>query len=273
MESFFYLILAGIFGGFVAGLVGIGGGVVYVFIIPMALHYIGIPLLEIPQYTIANSIFAIFFASLTANYMNIRSGKFFYREVFAIGLLGVLASVLTLEYIVNTPWYSIYIFNFILIALLLYMLISTISTAKKVFTTRLKSLNTWKLGLVGIAGGSVSALSGLGGGVLIIPLLNSILKVDIRKAGSVSLGVISITSLFITFFNLFETPRVTFKYDYAMGYIIFPVAISLSLGVFIGSPIGVKVAGKLPSTKISYIYAGFLAIVIAKKVYELIQFS
>lgn len=273
MGSLFYLILAGLFGGFVAGLVGIGGGIVYVFIIPMALDYLGVPLLEVPQYTIANSIFAIFCASIVANYINIKSSNFFWKEVLIIGALGVVSSTLAVRYIVNTPYYSIYTFNIILIILLVYMLYSTILSAKKVIFSPLESLKSWKLGFVGIAGGAISALSGLGGGVLIIPILNSLMHVDIRKAGSISLGVISITSFFITLVNLFETPRVTFEFNYAHGYIIYPVVFFLSIGVLVGSPLGVKASKKLSPTKISYIYGLFLFIVIIKKIYEIIQYS
>lgn len=269
MISFIFLVLAGLLGGFIAGLVGIGGGVVYVFIIPITLKILGVPLEEVPQYTIANSVFAILFASAAANFVNIRSKNFFTKEVGIIGILGVAASILTLEFIVNTQLYSVYEFNIILILLLVYMLYNTLASARKVFLTPLSSLKKWKLATVGAAGGTISALSGLGGGVIIIPILNTLMKVDIKKASSISLGVISIMSVFMTLFNLFEEPRIKFDNAYTYGYIIFPVAICLSIGVIIGSPLGVKLSQKISSTKISYIYASFLCIVILKKLYEL----
>lgn len=269
MESFFYLFLAGILGGFIAGLVGIGGGVVYVFIIPIALKYLGVPFNEIPQYTIANSIFAILFASATANYVNIKGKNFFTKEVLILGSLGVAASILCLRYVVNTTWYSVLEFNIVLIILLLYMLYNTLISAKKVYVTPLTALKKWKLVLLGIAAGTISAFSGLGGGIIVIPVLNTLMKVDIRKASSISLGVITIFSVFMTLYNLMEVPKYDWDFDYAMGYIIFPIGIALSLGVIIGSPIGVKVAGKIESSTISYIYAFFLIIVILKKAFEL----
>ena len=271
MESFFYLFVAGILGGFISGLVGIGGGVVYVFVIPLALKYIGVPPVEIPQYTIANSILAIFFSSLISNFLHIRAHNFYLKEVLIIGLLGIVFSLALLRFFVNTPYYSIYTFNIILIVLMIYMLISTLISAKKVYLTPLETLKRWKLAGVGAAGGAISALSGLGGGVVIIPLLNSMMRVDIKKASSISLGVITIISFFMTLFNLLAEPRVIFRYDYAIGYIVGPVCIALVLGGFIGSPLGVKVSERIPSSNISYIYAIFLSIVITKKVYELIQ--
>lgn len=273
MISFFYLFLAGIAGGFVAGLVGIGGGVVYIFIIPIALKFLSVPVEEIPQYTIANSIFAIFFASTAANYVNIRNKNFFSREVSIIGILGVASSILTLEYIVHTPWYSMTIFDIILIILLLFMLYNTLIAAKKVYVTPPNSLKKWKLTTVGSAGGIISALSGLGGGIIVIPILNSLMRVDIKKASSISLGVITMMSFFMTIFNLLETPDSSHNVSYSTGYIIFPVSLSLTAGVLLGSPVGVKVARKLAPHWISYSYAFFLLMVILKKIVELVKLT
>lgn len=272
VSSFFYLFFSGLIGGFIAGLVGIGGGVVYIFIIPIALHFIGVPVSEIPQYTIANSFFAIFFASTSANYVLIRNKLFYQKEVFIISVFAISASLLTLRFIVNTPWYSIEVFNSIVVLLLLYMLYSTLMSAKKVYITPLDSLKKWKLSLVGASGGLVAALSGLGGGIVIIPVLNSLMKIDIKKASSISSGVIMVTACLITIFNLMETPRHDYHF-YNIGYIIFPIALSISLGVVFASPFGVQVGRKLSSSTISYIYASFLIIVILKKIIELLKFA
>ncbi|WMJ71562.1 sulfite exporter TauE/SafE family protein [Cytophagaceae bacterium ABcell3] len=268
MLSFFYLFIAGLLGGFIAGLVGIGGGVIYIFIIPFALRYIGVPLEEMPQYTIANSVFAIFFASASANYVLIRLKNFYQREVFIIGLLGVISSAFTVEFVVNTPFYSLKVFNGIIIFLLAYMLYTTLVGAKKVYITPLRSINKWKLGAVGLVGGGIAALSGLGGGVVIIPALNSLLKVDVKKASAISSGAIMITAFTITLINLLSTPVHDFHY-FNLGYIIFPVGLSITLGVIIAAPFGVSVSRKVSSAKISYIYSLFLVIVILKKIVEL----
>ena len=78
------------------------------------------------------------------------------------------------------------------------------------------------------------------------------------------------TALMMTIYNLFEKPVHEFK-AYNMGYIIFPIALTLSLGVVVASPFGVRIGRRLTSSTISYIYAGFLIIVIFKKIVELIH--
>jgi uncharacterized membrane protein YfcA len=270
MSSFFFLVLAGILGGFFAGLVGIGGGIVYVFIIPIALQQMGVPEAELAQYTIANSIFAIFFASTSANYTLFKMNNFYYRPVLIIGFFSIIASVLTLKFIVNTDWYDVLKFNIVVIALLVYMLIFTLINARNNFNSPLEKLKTGQFALTGLCSGIVASVSGLGGGIVIIPLLNSVFKSDVKKSSYISSGVIMLTSLFMTIFNMTEKPRFAFD-NYNLGYIVFPVGLALSAGVIFSSPFGVKTASKLSSKTISYIYAAILGIVIVKKTTELLS--
>ncbi len=269
MLSFLFLILAGILGGFIAGLVGIGGGIIYVFIIPIALRYMGVPEVEIAQYTIANSIFAIFFASSSTNYTLFKMKRFYPRPVVIIGSFSVISSLLTLKYIVNTDWYNVQKFNVVIILLLLYMLIFTLISARKHYDFPLEKIKIWQFGLVGIGSGVVASVSGLGGGIVVIPLLNSVMKAEIKKSSSVSSGVIMMTSLVMSLFSMLETPRYPFDH-YNQGYIVFPVALALVVGVIYSSSYGVRMATRLKSKTISYIYASILAIVIVKKIIELI---
>ncbi|HSZ24460.1 MAG TPA: sulfite exporter TauE/SafE family protein [Cytophagaceae bacterium] len=269
MLTFFFLMLAGIVGGFIAGLIGIGGGIVYVFVIPIALKLMGVPDAEIAQYTVANSIFAIFFASASANYALVKLKNFHYRPVLITSLFSIISSLLTLAFIVNTDWYSVKKFNLVVVLLLIYMLIFTLISAKKNYRFPLKKIKIWQFGLVGLSSGLVASVSGLGGGIVIIPLLNSVMKVDIKKSSSISSGVIMVTSLVMTMFNLMEETRFPFS-NYNMGYIVFPIGLVLAAGVIFSSPFGVRTAAKASPKTISYIYASILGIVISKKVIELI---
>jgi uncharacterized membrane protein YfcA len=50
MEFYLLLFLAGLAGGMISGLLGVGGGLIYILILPIAFSYIGIPNQEIAQY-------------------------------------------------------------------------------------------------------------------------------------------------------------------------------------------------------------------------------
>jgi uncharacterized membrane protein YfcA len=190
-----------------------------------------------------------------------------------MGSFAMITSLLVLHGIVNTQWYSRGTFNVVIVVLLLYMLLKTLGNAAK----QLPAENTetegrrLQLGLAGLASGAVSALSGLGGGVVIIPILNTVFRMDIKKASSISLGVIGVTSLTMTISSLFEVPVHPFHY-YSIGYVIMPVSLSLSAGVMIASPLGIKASRVASSRMISYVFAFFLALIIIRKIIEIIRF-
>jgi uncharacterized membrane protein YfcA len=63
--DYFFLCLIGLIGGFLAGLIGIGGGVLYILILPYLLIELNYPAAEIVQFTIANSLVGTMFAALS----------------------------------------------------------------------------------------------------------------------------------------------------------------------------------------------------------------
>lgn len=273
MIDFFFLFVAGLVGGFLGGLLGIGGGIIYIVVIPATLSHLGVPPAEMVQYTIANSIVASLFSALSANYFLVRTRNFYLAEVVTIGFFGVISSLLVLHGVVNTTWYSRGAFNVVIVLLLIYMMLKTLANAAKAMPAENleQEGRGLRLGLAGLASGTVSALSGLGGGIIIIPILNSVFKMDIKKANSISLGVIGITSLSLTLSSMLETPRHPFDF-YNVGYVIFPVVLALSVGVVIASPFGVKAGSLLSSRVISYLFSFFLGLVILRKIIEISAF-
>jgi len=159
-----WLVLAGFAGGFLAGLLGIGGGIIYVVILPYALRDAGVTTEYLTPLTIANSIFGVLFASFATNYLNIRNKDFYLRESLWVGIPGAAFSVLILKTIVLQSWYSITYFYGILVLFLLYMLISLFykrNLEEKPYTYSYKKTT---LSFAGIIGGSLASATGLGGG-------------------------------------------------------------------------------------------------------------
>lgn len=265
------LVLAGLAGGFFAGLLGIGGGIIYILILPVALRAVGVPQVELVQYVIANSLFGTFSASLAGTVALWRKREVYLQETLSVGVAAILASLLSLHFLVNTPFYSQQIFNFVVILVLLFILVRTLTAARQV--PAYSKTNPKRLPLLsfsGLAGGLVASLSGLGGGAIIVPVLNLGLRMDMHRAKSISLGVIVISALSMTIFNSFEQPQYAFSY-YSTGYLVWPIAAFLSLGVIVGSPLGVRVGRILPAYALSYVFSLFILIVIGTKLWGLWQ--
>ncbi|HEY9117943.1 MAG TPA: sulfite exporter TauE/SafE family protein, partial [Roseivirga sp.] len=227
MGLYILLFLMGLVGGFLAGLIGIGGGVMYVLVLPYLLIEMGFPPNEIVQLTIANSIFGTMFAALAGNIALWRKGEFYWKQVIYIGLFGTAVSLPLLFFFVNTPAYQKSEFNVVVIILMVFIIWRTLSQVK---ITRKdgeeKTAGILGYSFIGGSAGAVAALSGLGGGTVIIPILNTGFNMTMQKAKSISLGVIFITSFCLTLLNVFS--KTSFGgFNHNSGYIVWPLALTL----------------------------------------------
>jgi uncharacterized protein len=268
-EAYALLLAAGIIGGFLSGLLGIGGGIIYIFIIPYALLFWNIPPAWHAQIIIANSLAAIFFSSLAANYAHYKKKYYYPRPILIIGLAASIASWLSLKFLVNTELFSMKVFLCCLIILLVYMLVLTLKGSFIPANGSVQKVPGWGLLAIGLLSGIVAASSGLGGGIVVIPLLNRFFGINIRKAGAISMGVIMLTSFVITLINL-NTPLLP-PVECTVGLIIPSICLALSASVLFTSPLGVAAAHQLNLRWIALIYAGFLVIVTLDKSLRLLN--
>jgi uncharacterized membrane protein YfcA len=260
------LFLLGSLGGLLAGLLGIGGGVIYVLIFNHYLHRIGISDAVIVPSIIANSMFAILFAGLSGSYKQWKNKNFFPNEMIIAGLSASVSSVF-FSYLINRgSWYTKESFSLFFIILLVLIAIRIFTQRKKIELEENKNVSMYSLSLTGIISGTIAAFSGIGGGVIIVPILTDILKLPIKKATSISLGVISIMALLTSLFNGMNN----FSTGTNASLIIFSLALPVAIGSLMASPIGVQLAGKLKPSQIKIILFLFLISVILKMLIDLL---
>jgi uncharacterized protein len=270
MEYSIYIMLfiAGLLGGFIGGLIGIGGGIIFVLILPQVFQIIGVMPSEVPQFSVANSLFAIVFSSIASSITLFRDKNLFPREVFIIGSVSLVTATLVISYFVNTPAFDKNTFNVVVIGLMLFMLFRTLRSARATDTTDYREISPIRLGALGLLSGTIAPISGLGGGIIIIPIINGVFKLNVRVANSISLGVIGITSIVATGINLMYHPAST-PSGFTIGLINFPVVLCLTIGVIVASPFGVSFSKSLKPATINYIFAIFICLSILKKLSEI----
>ena len=263
----------GLFAGVLGGLLGIGGGIIYVLILPAALTSLGVQPNEIVAFTVANSLFATIFTTLSGNIRQARSNNFYARPILIISAVGIVTSILLLHFFVNSLYYSATTFNIIFLCLLGYMMVRLILKVMEKpgasGEAEGEEASVSSLLLTGVGAGAISPLTGLGGGVFIVPLLHSILHYPIRKANGISLGVIGLTALASSIFNMGGHPA-SQVHSWQVGFIVFPVALALSVGGMIGSFFGVEIGHKMQPRHITLLFAGFLLFVFIKKLLEVV---
>lgn len=264
------LIAAGLTGGFLAGLLGVGGGTVYIVVLPPILRWWGVQSEDMPSFIIANSLFAIIIASVSATITNIKTGNFPWQPVVKMMWACGLAATIVLMTVVHSGKFSMWWYDMVTLVMFAYMLWVMWKSRKQSYEGDIPVVAWWRWALAGTVSGAVSALSGLGGGVVTVPIVNGMFKVDVKKATAISLGVIVPTSIILGVNNVLSTPVHPVN-AWSHGFIIWPVAIALSAGVIVASPFGVLAAKKMNSKTISTIYAIFIVLVILNKCIDILK--
>ena len=121
--------------------------------------------------------------------------------------------------------------------------------------------------IIGFITGIVSALSGLGGGVVMVPLLAGFMKLKIKKTTSISLGIMPFFTLAMTLYYFLTNVPAGNNIPGAIGYIIPSLVIPMSLGVILCSPLGVLLSQKLHPVTIRIIFAIVLSLVIIRIIF------
>lgn len=261
------LVVAGLVGGFIAGLTGIGTGFLMLSVIPLVLKGFNVPDQYFVSVTIANTIFATFISSMANVVTTIHQRKFYLMETIWVGISAMTTAFVVFEIVAKSSFYSRDLFNMVVI---FFMFIIIIQTFKKLKLSNPQDEHVTKprLAITGIAAGAAAGLTGLGGGTIIIPLLNLWQRVDIVKAKSISFGAIFGIALWLSFNNLFLEP--VYPIPHSQGLIVLPLIIPICIGVIIGSPLGVMTSAKIPARTVTILFLVVLSMVTVQKIAELI---
>ncbi len=265
------LILAlifGVLGGMLSGLLGVGGGIIFIPVFEWIFRQKGLEGEELVRMMLANSFLAILFSGITSSLKHKKLGTFYPKEIITIAIPAMIVGS-SMSYMITTmSWYVDVYFQMVFV-----VVISV--TLWRLFVSRKKN-NQQELAYdvkpyvgIGVATGLISAFSGLGGGVAMIPLLTLVLKQDMKKAAGISIGVIPIMILPMLVVYAFQAPAHQFLG--AIGYLQFLIVLPVVIGIFIGSPLGVSIGKRIKSTHLKLIFAILLNLIGIKYSYQLIN--
>lgn len=265
--EYFILFISGIIGGLIAGLLGLGGGIFYIMVLPFVIQWYGIPAEESSAFVVANSLLGICVASGSSMISSLQKLKGYIKESLIIGIPAIIISLLTTHFIVHSNWFSKELFNAFVILLMVFILIQMIVKMRKTKSaTTLSSKIPFFPGTIGGSlSGFISALSGLGGGIIIIPLLQVKFKQGLQKSKLISLTTIFLSSLLLSIQNLITKANFNSEELDQVGYILPAVAVPIIFGVVIGGPVGIKWSSSLDDETINRIFIAFVLIILIEK--------
>jgi len=224
------LFATGLAAGFLGGFLGIGGGVI---VIPSLMYYLS-GKISTENLFLAVSTFSICTVLVTAGssaYRHIKAGNYYRESIFPLAA-GALFGPIPGNYICSlvNDRSRIIIFTVILVVLSLRVIFQ-----KENKSGDDPSFNKYMMFLTGMFMGIVTAMTGIGGGAVLVPVLVVMLKFNIKKA----VGVTSIIMIFNAISFLIGRAFIGGFKDVPLKYSVM-ILVFISAGTLLTTGIGVK---------------------------------
>ncbi len=253
METLLYYLPVGAVAGLIAGLLGLGGGVVMVPALVIVFPLLGLPDNLLMHLVVGTSLAAIVPTSASSVYAHYLVGAVswqIFRQLAPWMLIGAVFGGEIAHLLPSIVLQRIFA---------AYVLIASVQMIRGSATAQAdRSLpgtagNAMAGGLIG----SISAMLGIGGGSATVPYL-SFFGVNVRNAVATSsaCGLVLATSGALTF--IYTGWSVAGLPENALGYVYLPAFLGLVVPSVIVAPIGARLAHTLPTATLKRIFAVFL---------------
>lgn len=257
---FISCVFLGAFAGFLAGLLGIGGGLIVVPALVYLLPQLGISNEVIMPMALATSLSAIVVTSSSAAFAHHKNKNIpwditkplMFMVAFGALLGAFIADHLSAQALTN-------FFAGAVIALASYMLVSIRSQRAKTMPSKLK------LQFISLITGAIASLMGMAGGAILVPVL-TYFGMPLRHC----IGIATVCGVMVALFG--SLGYIISGLDnellpvWSIGYVYLPALMGVVLTSSLFAPIGVKFAAKLPVQTLKKFFAVFLIVVAIKMI-------
>lgn len=248
-------IAVGALAGFLSGLIGISGGLVIVPSLVFLFQYLHFPTVSIMQYAAGTSLTAAILTSSASLIAHQRRGNIHWqtwRLLVPMVVLGVVCGV-ALAHLLNSSTLKL-LFGFVVLVLACQMLVFGQSRY-------LQFRQIAILMPMGLVTGALCGMLGIGGGIILVPLLMYYGE-STRKAMGTSAGlVLPIAIVGSLLFMSLGHPTVTDTVPYSVGYVYWPAFGGIIIGSMTFPYVGAYVNGLLPKFWLKKIFAAVLLVV------------
>lgn len=258
VEIFWVSILLGMVSGLLAGLFGIGGGLVIVPVLVILFTAQGFPTDLVMLMAVATSLAVIILTAIASVLAHHRLGSVVWAKVFRLSpgiMVGAAVGAVVAKHI------SADTLRYILVIFLLYVAIQMALQVKPKpdHVKQSRALDFLVANIIGL----LSSIVGIGGGTLTVPYLVSgqmLMRnaVAVASACGLPIAVAGTVSYALLGWNVLHLP------EWSLGYVYLPVFFGTGLSSIATAPIGAKLAYKLPAVKLKRYFSLLLFVMAAK---------
>ncbi len=264
-ELLLIFLAVGFGAGILIGMLGVGGGVIFVPSLYYLLPYFGVSYASVPYFAISISLLsggiaASFSAAfhLYAKNVDVKKGL-----LFALG--SSLAAFISVIFVTSVgPEFLKIIFAAVLFIVAIYMLLDM---QLKSNSGRSNEIKLYYLPAIGLSVGVLASFTGLGGGVIFLPVLHYFYLLNTKVAVGTSSLITALTMISASLSFFIHQENWTGSYNIAhLGLF---AALPLGIGAIAGAKFGFNIVKKLKSHSIKKIFAVLLIMVVAKIIFSL----
>jgi uncharacterized protein len=261
-----YWILYPVFGslaGLIAGLLGVGGGVVIVPILVFLFTSQGFPPEHIMQMALGTSLGSIMFTSVSSFRAHHKRGAVHWDIVKSITpgiLIGTFAGTWVAARLPTTFLKGFFV------CFLYYVAIQMLLNFKPKATRQLPG----PVGMSGVGGliGGVSSLVGIGGGSLSVPFM-AWCNVPVHHAIGTSAAIGFPIAVAGTLGYVINGLGVAGLPAMSLGYLSLPALGGIAVFSMLAAPLGARLAHRLPVLTLKRVFAAFIIIIATRMVWKI----
>jgi uncharacterized membrane protein YfcA len=255
IEIIIVCLLFGAFAGFLAGLFGIGGGLVLVPFLIWLFTYHGFTENIVMIMAVATSLATIIITSISSVLAHYRLGTVIWSVVFKLipGVFaGAVVGAIIANYMPATILKTFFAFFLLLVSLQMAFQLKTEAVSLK--------LRSGFLAIAGSMIGLLSTIFGIGGGTITVPLLVKC-HVPMRNAVAISSACgLPIAIAGTISYALLGWKQTILPYG-CIGYIYLPAFFAIVATSTVMAPVGAVMADKLPAQQLKRYFSVLLLVV------------
>jgi uncharacterized protein len=257
----------GVIAGFLAGLLGIGGGVVLVPLFLWLFPLAGFAPELVVHTAFGTSLAIILPTAVSSTLGHRKRGNIHSEMVLYLALGGIVGGLLgaTIASLISGSILKI-CFGLLLIIISVRLLFF-----KQPYLPPecIDCARPWQFVVVGFIGGSFSAFFGVGGGIVTVPLLLILLHLPMRLAVGNSSALIVVSSLAAVTGYIWHGLQQPLAAPYSLGYVNWLVVLLVAPVTMVFARLGVRFASRTSQTKLIRIFAVVLMLIGFKIVFNL----
>lgn len=267
----------GLVAGLLSGLVGIGGGVLmvpflYFFYAHPALSGVRLPTEAATVAAHATSLFVIVASSIRGAWSHHQNGAVVWRAVWPIAVVSAGAAAAAAQVATLLPPQAL---RLAFAGMLVFSGVTlwrrgdapaTDAEGNALPPRPLRLTLPVTLG-TGLIVGSFSALLGVGGGIIAVPLLIWLVGIDLRRVAGTSLAIVTLTSVAGAGAYMLSVPEAVVRPGWSVGYVDVLVGVVLAAGAVVSVRWGTQLNQRMNPRALARLFAVFFLAVAAHLVY------